>query len=146
MAKRKPAPAKKEKTAKIPIGGRTLREYYNLVALPLVILVAWSVVGYMMNYLTVGLASGMTQTITLSVQLVVGVYIGFLAIEKFSNSRKSDAAIAGGLAGLINGVLIMVFNLVRGENLDALKEPFMGLAVVMVAAFVGALIFKILRK
>lgn len=142
MVKAKKIKAAKIGFAKAPVGGRTLREYYDVAALPLLALVTWSVVGFGLNYLTVGLAGGTVASITLLLQLVAGVYIGFLTVEKFKDSRKSDAAIAGGLAGLINGTLIMTFELVRGNSIVALSSPFMGLLTIMVSAVIGAWICK----
>ncbi len=148
LAKRpkKHLPVKKAGIQKMPVGGRTLHEYFDVAALPLLALVAWSVAGFGLNYLSFSWwSSGFAMSITLLIELAAGVYIGFLSVEKFGG-RVSDAAITGAVAGLVSGILIMFFELVRGNSVFALSSPFMSLLVVMVSASIGAWVFNKFMK
>ncbi|MEM4389667.1 MAG: hypothetical protein QXG98_03310 [Candidatus Micrarchaeia archaeon] len=137
----KPVPAVK---AKAPAGvlGKTPQEYYEIIKLPLAVLVVWSVVEFLVA-LAIPPLVFVVAPISLILALIAGLYVGWMMVKR-AGGGAIQALIAGAALGVVanavSGALSVIASLLRGGVFEA------GVAVVgtLIGIIVGGIIEAVL--
>ncbi|MEM0475877.1 MAG: hypothetical protein QW343_03730 [Candidatus Norongarragalinales archaeon] len=116
------------------VAGKTLGEYWSVVKLPVLVVVAWSIIQMLAAFISPGLyagygfmAGGMLGLLGSLIGLVAFLYIGWSAI-KTHGYELMHAAVAGGVAGVITGIVAFILSIVT----------FFGVGSAVVAAAAAA--------
>jgi len=125
------------------IGDRTINEYIVIIKTPLMWLIGLSILSFLIGlprYLpgiggVIALLTLPFSLIILIVSLVIGGYIGYITVKKYSGNLLT-AAVAGALAGAISGLVGAVLGLFNAVlSLAFAFSPFGGAFIMTEAVF-----------
>ena len=141
------------------IGGKTLKEYMNIIKMPLLALIGLSVVSFLVGLLAyipglgfifamIGVAVGLVLSL---ISWVITGYIGYTTVKKYSGDLLS-ASVAGALAGLIEGLASALLGLISttlsfglgGGSVSGVIGMGAGMAMLVISPIVGVIIGAII--
>ncbi|MEM3030560.1 MAG: hypothetical protein QXH27_02385 [Candidatus Micrarchaeia archaeon] len=122
------------KAAKAPAGavlGKTPREYYEAIKLPLAVLVVWSVIGFLAA-LAVPPLVFITALVSLILALATGLYVGWTMVKR-ERGGLPQALVAGAALGVIANAVGRALDVI----LSLMQAGALGAGVAVVAAIIG---------
>jgi hypothetical protein len=131
------------------IGGRTIKEYLTMVKTPLLALIVLSVLGFLFGLLSyIPGVGGIFALLSIPVSLLIAVvslvlacYIGYLAVKNYKGDLATAAA-AGGVAGVILGLVSAVLGIVNSVFL-LVVSPFIGV-LGLVGSIIGIFLYPVI--
>jgi len=118
--------------------GKTPQEYYEAVKLPLAVLIAWSVIGFLAMLVSpwLGLITG---PIGLLLGIVAPLYVGWTMVKRHAGDLLQAlvaGVILGAITSAVNGALQVILVLISPTAFGAV----VGAGVVAIGAVVGIII------